>query len=277
MDDRRVGLIVRALRRRRGWRQSDLAAATDVSQSTISAVERGHLDTLTLFRIRRILGALDARGDFEVRWRGGALDRTLDEGHARLVGAVVGLLERYGWESRVEVTYSIYGERGSIDVLGFHGPSGSLLVVEVKTALTSIEETLRRHDEKVRLASRIGRERVGWRATTTSRLLVLPETSTTRDRVLRHVRILDSVLPDENVAVRQWLAAPSGTIHGRWFFRIITPRGAKEVGVGGDRVRRPNRAPTHSPTRTSQAPEAFDRQGTASDSGRILPYQRGGR
>ena len=276
MDDRRVGLIVRALRRRRGWRQSDLAAASDVSQSTISAVERGHLDTLTLFRIRRILGALDARGDFEVRWRGGALDRTLDEGHARLVGAVVGLLERYGWESRVEVTYSIYGERGSIDVLGFHGRSGSLLVVEVKTALTSIEETLRRHDEKVRLASRIGRERLGWRATTTSRLLVLPETSTTRDRVLRHARILDSVLPAENVAVRKWLAAPSGPIHGRWFFRIITPRGAKDVGGGGDRVRRPKRAPTHSPTRTSQAPEAFDRRGTASDSGRILPYQRGG-
>jgi transcriptional regulator with XRE-family HTH domain len=272
MDDRRVGLIVRALRRRRGWRQSDLAAATNVSQSTISAVERGHLDTLTLFRTRRILGALDARGDFEVRWRGGALDRTLDEGHARLVGAVVGLLE-----STVEVTYSIYGERGSIDVLGFHGPSGSLLVVEVKTALTSIEETLRRHDEKVRLASRIGRERLGWRATTTSRLLVLPETSTTRDRVLRHARILDSVLPAENVAVRKWLAAPSGPIHGRWFLRIITPRGAKEVGGGGDRVRRPNRAPTHSPTRTSQAPEAFDRRGTASDSGRILPYQRGGR
>ena len=160
MDDRRVGLIVRALRRRRGWRQSDLAAASDVSQQTVSVVERGHLDTLSLRTSRRILSALDARGEFEVRWRGGSLDRTMDENHARLVGAVVESLRAHDWDTAVEVTYAVYGERGSIDVLGFHRRTGSLLVIEVKTEITSVEETLRKLDEKVRLADRIARARL---------------------------------------------------------------------------------------------------------------------
>ncbi|CAN5748354.1 hypothetical protein BH23CHL8_BH23CHL8_06870 [soil metagenome] len=67
MDDRRVGLIARALRRRRAWRQQDLARVADVSQSTVSRFERGHLDRLAIGTLRRILGALEARTELEVR------------------------------------------------------------------------------------------------------------------------------------------------------------------------------------------------------------------
>lgn len=76
--------------------------------------------------------------------------RSRAQGHAQLVGVTVVALRANGWASAVEVTYSIFGERGSIDVLRFHSASGSLLVIEVKTELTSLEATLRRHDEKVR-------------------------------------------------------------------------------------------------------------------------------
>jgi transcriptional regulator with XRE-family HTH domain len=237
MDDRRIGLVIRGLRRRRGWRQSDLGAASHVSQTTISAVERGHLDTLSVRTFRQILAALDARGELEVRWRGGQLDRMLDEDHALLVGRVVEVLERYGWETAIEVTYAVFGDRGSIDVLGFHRPTGSLLVIEVKTQLTSVEETLRRHDEKVRLANRVAADRFGWRASTTSQLLVIAETRTARGSVQRHARVLDAALPAENVAVRRWLAAPSGRIRGRWFLPISDPRAAIPRLGGGDRVR----------------------------------------
>lgn len=239
MDDRRVGLAIRALRRRRGWRQTDLASRSTVSQSTISSVERGHVEALSLATFRRILATLDARGDLEIRWRGGGLDRTLDEAHAGLVGEVVGALTEDGWLSAVEVSYSIYGERGSIDLLGFHQATGSLLVVEVKTELTSIEETLRRHDEKVRLASQIARHDLSWRALTTSRLLVLRESTTNRDRVARHARVLDTALPDTNLKVRRWLADPVGTIRGRMLFRNISPRGSTRGFGGVSRVRRP--------------------------------------
>ncbi|MGZ8758442.1 MAG: helix-turn-helix domain-containing protein [Aeromicrobium sp.] len=60
MDDQRVGRAIRALRRRRGWRQLDLARSASCSQNMISLLERGHFDSVTLRLVRRILAALDA-------------------------------------------------------------------------------------------------------------------------------------------------------------------------------------------------------------------------
>jgi hypothetical protein len=85
--------------------------------------------------LRRVLAALDAWLVAEVRWRGAALDRLLDEDHATIVALVVSLLTAYGWETRVELTYSEFGERGSFDILAWHAPSRTLLVIEIKTDL----------------------------------------------------------------------------------------------------------------------------------------------
>jgi transcriptional regulator with XRE-family HTH domain len=253
MDDRRVGLIIRAIRRRRGWRQVDLAKAAGLAQTTISAIERGHLDSTSISRIRRVLGALDARVDLEVRWRGGALDRVVDDRHARLVGLVVHRLQKLGWVVEVEVTYAVYGERGSIDVLGFHRQTGSILVIEVKSELTSIEETLRRLDEKVRLAPRIARERFGWQTSTTSRVLVIREDGTSRRRVARHAAVLDSAFPARGVEVRHWLATPVGSIRARWFLPLSSTAAGRRAPVGPDRVRRP--VDDRSGARTERTPD----------------------
>ena len=56
--------------------------------------------------------------ELEAQWRGGDLDRLLDEAHAQLVGASVSVLRDSGWAAEIEVTYSHYGERGSLDILG---------------------------------------------------------------------------------------------------------------------------------------------------------------
>ena len=253
MDERRVGLIIRALRRRRGWRQADLGAAAGLSQPAISLIERGHVDTFSLRAVRRILLALEARGDVEVRWRGGSLDRVLDERHAGLAGIAHGLLLRHGWESFPEVTYAVFGERGSIDLLGFHRATGSLLVIEIKTELTSIEETLRRLDEKVRLADRIARERFGWNATGTSRLLVMPDTATARRQVSRHRDVLGAVFPAGNVEIRRWLSDPGGSIQGRWFLANISSRSVGRTLGGPDRVMRPRRTETRASSSTNRA------------------------
>jgi transcriptional regulator with XRE-family HTH domain len=161
MDDVRVGRFIRRARERRGWRQVDLGVRSGVSQQEISILERGHLDAVPLRTLRSVLRALDASADVDVRWRGGAIDRLLDERHASLVAASVAALQASQWVTRVEVTYSVYGERGSIDVLGWRPDEAALVVVEVKSDLTSIEQTQRKHDEKVRLAARIVREREG--------------------------------------------------------------------------------------------------------------------
>jgi transcriptional regulator with XRE-family HTH domain len=56
MDDLRLGALVRAVRQHRGWRQLDLAAAAAVSASFVSLIERGHLDSVALRTLRRVLG-----------------------------------------------------------------------------------------------------------------------------------------------------------------------------------------------------------------------------
>ena len=209
MQDIRIGARFRALRHRLGWRQGDLAARAAVSQHLISLIERGRLEEVSLARVRRVARELEADVALQIRWRGGDLDRLVDEGHAWIVDRVVELLSRGDWEVRVEVSYSVYGERGSIDLLGWHAAERVLLVVEVKTDLVAIEETLRKHGEKARLASRIAVDQLGWNARVIARLLVLPALATSRRRVARHDGVMRAAYPDRGPELRRWLAAPT--------------------------------------------------------------------
>jgi hypothetical protein len=116
-----------------------------------------------------------------------------------------------------EVSFNIYGERGSIDILAFHPDSGALLVVEVKSVVPNIGGMLMTLDRKVRLAREVARKQLGWEATTVSRLLVLPEHRTARRRVADHATTFETAFPERNVAVKRWLRAPSGALAGLLF------------------------------------------------------------
>jgi hypothetical protein len=116
-----------------------------------------------------------------------------------------------------EVSYSEFGERGSIDLLGWHPGQRLLLVVEIKTELTSIEETIRRHDAKTRLAARVAMQRFGWNADHVARLLVLPDERTPRRHVERYADVLDRAYEARGRAVRAWLAKPLGSLSGLIF------------------------------------------------------------
>lgn len=228
MNPVRVGRIVRALRRRIGWRQIDLARRARVSQQTVSLIETGQARRVSIAVLERVLMTLGAELDLGVRWRGGELDRLLDEAHATLSGDVARVLGDRGWIVRVEVTYAVGRDRGSIDVLAFHAASGSLVVVEVKVDFTSAEATLRRHDEKVRLARGIAHERLDWIVRSVSRLLVLPESTTSRRRVERHAALMSRAYPLRGHELTSWLRAPDRPVDGILF---LPPT----KGVGGRR------------------------------------------
>jgi transcriptional regulator with XRE-family HTH domain len=239
VDDRRVGLVIRALRRRRRLRQVDLAASAGVSQSTVSRAELGHLDTVSLRQLRRLLAALDARLELEVRWRGGEIDRLADEGHARLAMEVAAEFRRRGWQVATEVTFTRFGERGSIDLLATRADVLAAAMVELKTEITSAEETQRRFDVKQRVLVSVVEEMFGWRPRMAAAILVVTDTSRNR----RRIRILGSLLGiDEALgsrAVRRWVRAPSGSPSGVWFVRLTRPWGDKCRQSGSHRVRRP--------------------------------------
>ena len=91
-----------------------------MSQQDVSDVERGHLEHVRLATIRRLAAALDAKASIDLGWRGGMLDRLIDERHAALVEAVSEVLLANGWQVRPEVSFALFGERGSIDILAWH-------------------------------------------------------------------------------------------------------------------------------------------------------------
>lgn len=239
MDPVRLGRTLRALRLRLRWRQLDLGRRAKVSQQTISDIERGQAMSVSLRRLIRVAEALDADADLVIRWRGGALDRLLDERHAGLCGVVSRRLQGLGWETWVEVSYSIYGERGSVDVLGWRADVGALVIVEVKSDLASIEATLRKHDEKIRLGPKIARDRFGQAARTVIGLLALVDDSTTRRRAARHAHLLDSAYPVRGRAAWAVLATAAGSHRALVFLSPTAEGGARRGPV--TRVRLPAR------------------------------------
>lgn len=237
MDDHRVGLLVRALRRRRRWRQADLAEAAGVSQSTVSRLERGHLDALDLRVIRRMLGAVEARGELDVRWRGGLSDQLLDERHAALGVCAAGIVQSYGWQVIPEVTFQHFGERGSIDLFASQSESRAVCIIELKSAVYSYEETQRRLDAKARLAAVVAEERLGWRPRAIGVILVVEESSTNRRRLRSIEPLVRAGLPGTARDIRRWLAQPAGPLRGLWFLSPGLGRTGRHVRAGPTRIR----------------------------------------
>ncbi len=211
MDDARVGRALRSIRQHLGLRQVDVGVRAGLSQQVVSDIESFGLDRVSIGVARRVAGALGAEVSVAVRWRGAQIDRVRDEAHAEVVAETSALLEAAGWSIAAEVTYAWYGERGSIDLLAFHAPTRTLLVVEAKTEIASVEETLRRHDQKVRLGRRIALERLGWSAGDVTRLLTVRDTRTARRRIERHGGVFGRAYPIRGWGARGWLRQPVRT------------------------------------------------------------------
>ena len=156
-----VQRAVRLLRIRRSWPQGVLGSRAGVSRELVSRLERGDVAGMTLGSIDRMATALGASVHLQLRWQGEHLDRLMDAAHAAIQQAVAELLTSMGWTVRVEVSFNHYGDRGRVDVLALHPALRILLIVEVKSDLGDLQDTLGRLDVKVRLGPVIARE-LGW-------------------------------------------------------------------------------------------------------------------
>ena len=216
----------------------------ELSQDIVSRAERGEIRRMKMATLEQLAAALGADLVVALRWRGGDLDRVLDEGHAVLVGRAAEGLAEAGWRVAAEVSFAVYRESGSMDLAAWHGETRTPLIVEVKTELLSVEETLRRHDAKVRLGARIVEERFGWQPRAVARLLVLPDASTPRRRVARHDAVLGRAYPMRGTALRGWLARPEGAAGGLLFLAPSPTPGVRtrRGPVSRRRIRRPPNA-----------------------------------
>lgn len=234
MDLVRFGRGVRALRMRRRLRQQDLAAESDLSATKIARIERGLLGSMPVRDLEKVAAALGATTDLRLNWNGEALDRLLDGAHARIVDVVAAQLRALGWEVVLEATFFIRGERGSIDILGWHATSRVVLVIEVKSVVPDIQAMLASLDRKWRLGMEIARGR-GWAPVAVGRLLVVGDSRTSRRRVEALSATFAAEFPQRAIEVRRWLAAPTAAapLRGLWFLS------ARQVVTVRHRVRRP--------------------------------------
>ena len=219
-DDERLARASRALRREQQKTQRDLAIG-DRSRDFVLRLESGRAGGLRLDEIRDHFEALGTRVRVSAWWNGAALDRLLDAGHAQLVEMTIGILRSHGWRTDAEVTFSEFGERGSIDVMAGHERSRSIFIGEVKTAWGSIEETNRRLDAKARLGPALAHERFGWRPAAIARVLVMPEDRTLRRVAERHAQTMASVYPARGREVRAWLRNPAHDLRALWFLSEV--------------------------------------------------------
>jgi transcriptional regulator with XRE-family HTH domain len=253
MDGLRFGRQFRALRIRLENRQSDVSARAGLSRSLIASIDRGEIDGVTVSAVVRAARALGADVDIRLRWRGEQLDRLIDEAHAAIVEATVVLLKRHGWTVEVEVSFAIWGERGSIDVLAFHPESGALLVSEVKASVPDSQATIHGLDRKARLGREIVADR-RWEIRHVSRLLVVAATSTSRRRIARLATTYDVALPARGAAVRKWLAQPVEPLAGLLFVADDSHGDTKRHAPGRERVRRARSRPTRRESRPDDTP-----------------------
>jgi transcriptional regulator with XRE-family HTH domain len=238
VNDQRVGAAFRAVRLRKRWRQQDVADAAGVSHAQVSLIERGHIGSVTVDGLRTVASVLDIRVDLLARWRGGELDRLLNSRHSGLEDAVTKWLRGWRWEVAPEVSFAFYRESGWIDLLAWHAPTATLLVIEIKTEIVDVQELIGTVDRKVRLAARIGRDR-GWVARNVATLVVIAEGPTNRRHVAAHSSLLKAAFPADGRAVRRWLRNPVGTIAALTFFSKTTGGSAKSGFSALKRVRRP--------------------------------------
>jgi hypothetical protein len=209
--------VHRRLRQRAGLTQQALSAKARVPRWKIGRLESENFEALRFEEVDRCFAAMGAELEVRALYRGTAVDRLLDEGHAAIVAHVVSVLLKLGWEVRVEVAFNEWGERGSYDVLAWHAAARALLVVEVKTELGSVEGTLRPLDIKARLASNVARKRFGWQARSVGRVVVMPEGRSARRAVAAHSAVLRAQLPATSRQLRTWLRAPSASLAAIWF------------------------------------------------------------
>lgn len=244
MDFQRVGAVFRAVRVSKTQRQVDVARLAKVSVQMVSLIERGHLGRTPLETLGRVAAALDIRLNVTAFWRGGDLERLLNWRHAGLTEALARAVTGIpGWIVIPEASFAIYGERGFIDLLAWHETTRTLLIIEVKTELVDVQETIGIVDRKLRLARRVAAER-GWQPSVIGAWLVLAEGATNRRHVAKHQMLLRSAFPADARTMRHWLRRPRGAIKALSFFSFAPASGSKR-GIGGPkRVRRAVRPST---------------------------------
>lgn len=205
----------------------------------MSRLERGHARELAVDQLVRIAEALEILLKLTASWQGGDLDRLVNARHAALHESIARwFLGQPGWQIVPEVSYSIFGERGVIDILAWHAETRTLLVIELKTEIVDVNDLMGRVDQKRRLAAEVAGER-GWRPVTVAAWVIVADSSTNRRCVARHATVLRAAFPSDGRTMASWVAKPAGAVAGLSFWADARLGSTNKRLATIKRVRRP--------------------------------------
>lgn len=246
------GARLRAVRTRRGWRQVDVGRRAGCDRSVVSRIERGHLLSVSMGTILSIARILDVQVSIIARSRGADLDRLVNARHAGLHESLARWFaeDLPGWILEPEVSYSIFGERGVIDIVAWHPGRRALLIIELKTDVVEVEDLISQMDRRRRLARDIVRSR-GWEPLTVSVWVVVAGGRTNRSRLATHRAVLRNAFPADGRRMRSWLRDPVGTIAAM----SLWDRTVEGIGPGGYAARHRVRVPRRTNRRASGDPD----------------------
>ena len=201
-----------------GLTQDALGARASVSRELVSRAERGALRGIPVGKVERMAEALGASLRLTLHWNGEQLDRLIDARHANIQEATASVLVLRGWEVRAEVSFNHFGDRGRIDLLACHGALRLLLVVEVKSGIGDLQDTLGRLDVKLRVARHVARDLHWPDAVATVPALVIGDSRRSRRVVTEHAALF-ARFSTRGRAALAWvrepmLPAPTGLL---WF------------------------------------------------------------
>jgi len=172
-------------------------------------------------------------------WRGGDLDRLINAKHSALHESVAAAaLGWKGWVIAPEVSFSVFGERGIIDLLAWHAGTRTLLVIELKTEIVDINDLMGKVDQKRRLAPEVAKER-GWFAKSVAVWVIVAESTTNRRRVARHRTVLRAAFPHGGREVDGWLTQPEAELAALTFWSGAPGESFSEPLAVVKRVRKP--------------------------------------
>lgn len=211
MDDLAIGRLFRELRIRLDWPQRVVATKAGISRSAYSEIEHGLLGKVPLDKLRQVAKVFEVRLRVQPSWRGAAIDMVVSARHAAMAERVTRRLVEAGWEVRPEVSFSVYGERGVVDLVAWHAASRTLLLVELKTELADINDLLAVTDRRRRLAAHIA-EPFDWRPGVVAQWVVIAQSRTNERRLAAHRTMLRVAFPADGRAVAGFLANPRGPL-----------------------------------------------------------------
>ena len=147
------------------------------------------------------------------------------------------------WLIAPEVSFAIRGERGVVEILAWHAPSRTLLVIELKTEIVDINELMGTIDRKRRLAPEIARAR-GWSPRVVAVWVIVGDSRTNRRRVQSHAATLRAAFPLDGRMIKSWLRSPAEGVRclSFWTDPLGSARKPDVATVKRVRLRRPEQA-----------------------------------